>query len=104
MSRVALMLVLALALPLSAQEPATVTGRVTISQGAPENATVTLVGTTFTTTTDGSGRYRLTGVPPRQYTISVQSRGGSYTSRTVRLTPGATVTMNIALGVRVRSR
>jgi hypothetical protein len=84
------------------QEPATITGRVTNAQGQPSAATVTLVGTTFTTTTDAEGRYRLTEVPPRHYTLSVQSRGGAYATRHVRLTAGANATVNVVVGVQAR--
>jgi len=103
MTRLAMAGMLALALSAGApiQEPATLSGRVTNAQGAPPSAaTVTLVGTTFSATTDFDGRYRISGIPPRHYTMSVQSRDGSYVSRHVSLAPGQNATVNVVVGIR----
>ena len=90
--------------PLAAQEPATVTGRVTNAAGAPESAvTVRINALTVGTTTAADGTYRLV-VPAsrlqaaRQVTITASRVGLAPQSRTVTLTPGATLTQNFQLG------
>jgi TonB-linked SusC/RagA family outer membrane protein len=89
--------------PLSAQEPATVTGRVTNAQGAAENAvTVRINALNVGTTTAADGTYRLV-IPAARLrtgpqTITASRVGLATQSRTVTLTPGATLTQNFQLG------
>ena len=89
--------------PLAAQEPATVTGRVTNTQGAAENAvTVRINALNVGTTTATDGTYRLV-IPAARLrtgpqTITASRVGLASQSRTVTLTPGATLTQNFQLG------
>lgn len=89
--------------PLFAQEPATVTGRVTSVSGAAENAvSVRISALNVGTTTAADGTYRLV-VPAARLrsgpvTITASRVGLAPSSRTVTLSPGATVTQNFQLG------
>ncbi len=89
--------------PLSAQEPATVTGRVTNAQGAAENAvTVRINALNVGTTTAADGTYRLV-IPAARLrtgpqTITASRVGLATQSRTVTLAPGASLTQNFQLG------
>ena len=92
--------------PLSAQEPAVVTGRVTNAQGAAENAvTVRINALTIGTTTAADGTYRLV-IPAARltrsgpHTITASRVGLATQSRTVTLTPGASLTQNFQLGAQ----
>ena len=93
--------------PLAAQEPATVSGRVTNASGAAENAvTVRINSLSIGTTTAPDGTYRLvipasrlrTGQP---LTITASRVGLASSSRTVTLSPGAALTQNFQLGADV---
>ncbi|HEY0038560.1 MAG TPA: TonB-dependent receptor plug domain-containing protein, partial [Longimicrobium sp.] len=90
--------------PLSAQEPAVVSGRVTNAAGAAENAVLVRINSlNVGTTTSADGTYRLVIPAARirtgqQVTITASRVGLSSTSRTVTLSAGATLTQNFQLG------
>lgn len=92
---------------LLAQEPATVTGRVTNMAGAPENAvSVRIPQLTVGTTTGADGTYRLVIPASRlragQQVALVASRVGlSSQTRTLTLNPGSALTQNFQLGADV---
>ena len=93
--------------PLAAQQPATVSGRVTNAAGAAESAvTVRINALTVGTTTAPDGTYSLV-VPAsrlqsaRQVTITASRVGLASSSRTVTLSPGASLTQNFQLGADV---
>jgi TonB-linked SusC/RagA family outer membrane protein len=93
--------------PLAAQEPATVTGRVTNAAGAPESAvTVRINALTVGTTTAPDGTYSLVIPASRlrgsqQVTITASRVGLSSSSRTITLSPGIALTQNFQLGADV---
>jgi len=92
--------------PLAAQEPATITGRVTNAAGAAENAvTVRINALNVGTTTASDGTYRLVVPASRlgagqQVTLTASRVGLASATRTVTLTPGASLTQNFQLGAQ----
>lgn len=90
--------------PLLAQEPATVTGRVTNSSGGPENAVlVRIEALNVGTTTAADGSYRLVVPASRiragqQVTITASRVGLAPSSRQITLSPGAQVQQSFQLG------
>ena len=90
--------------PLLAQAPATVTGRVTNSSGGPENAVlVRIEALNVGTTTAADGSYRLVVPASRiragqQVTITAARVGLTASSRTITLSPGAQVEQSFQLG------
>ncbi|HYJ80939.1 MAG TPA: TonB-dependent receptor plug domain-containing protein [Longimicrobiaceae bacterium] len=92
---------------LQAQEPATVSGRVTNASGEPENAVaVRIDALNVGTTTGADGTYRLV-VPAgriragQQVTITASRVGLAAQTRAITLSPGAALTQNFALGADV---
>jgi iron complex outermembrane receptor protein len=88
-----------------AQAPIVVSGVVTTrADGLPvPGATVTLVGTTVSTTTDNDGRYRLE-IPPAMATagkvqIKVEGLGLPAKTIDVELTPAGTITADVSLSL-----
>lgn len=87
-----------------AQEPATVTGRVTNASGAPENAVLVRIdalGVGTTTAADGTFRLVIPASRVRagqQVTITASRVGLASQSRAVTLSPGANLTQNFQLG------
>jgi TonB-linked SusC/RagA family outer membrane protein len=92
---------------LPAQEPATVTGRVTNASGAPENAVLVRIealGIGATTSADGTYRLVVPGSrvrPGQQVTITASRVGLAPSSRTITLAPGAALTQDFQLGADV---
>ena len=92
---------------LLAQEPATVSGRVTNASGAPENAVlVRIEALGVGTTTSADGSYRLVIPASRvragqQVTITASRVGLAASSRPITLSPGANLTQNFQLGADV---
>ena len=89
----------------AAQTPVTVSGVVTTrADGLPvPGATVTLVGTTVSTTTDNDGRYRLE-IPPAlasagRVQIKVEGLGLPAKTVDVQLTPAGSITADVALSL-----
>lgn len=77
--------------------PGAISGKVTDSatNTAISGATVAYSG--GTTTTNASGAYTLTHVPPGQQTVTVSKTGYATTSKSQTVTSGATATLNFAL-------
>jgi TonB-linked SusC/RagA family outer membrane protein len=93
--------------PLAGQEPATVTGRVTNSAGAPESGVTVRINTlSISTATTANGTYRLV-IPAgrlrtgQQVAISASRVGLAQSTRTVTLSPGANLTQNFQLGTDI---
>ncbi|HEX6748974.1 MAG TPA: SusC/RagA family TonB-linked outer membrane protein [Longimicrobium sp.] len=92
---------------LLAQEPATVSGRVTNASGAPENAVMVRIDAlSVGTTTSADGSYRLVVPASRvragqQVTITASRVGLASSSRQITLNPGANLTQNFQLGADV---
>ncbi|WP_246002324.1 S8 family serine peptidase [Allorhizocola rhizosphaerae] len=89
-------------LSLTQAASATVSGTVTVDSDPVEGATVSLVGTPLTTTTNAAGFYSLTA-PQGNYQLSVQSPLRCSDSVTQTLTLTADVTVNVALPERTDS-
>ncbi len=109
MNRRFVRVLLALLVPslLAAQEPATVTGRVTNPQGQPESGVLVRIESLHVgASTAADGRYHLV-VPGarlgdgRAVTVTASRVGLSPVSRTVTLRPGATLTQNFQMGTSV---
>jgi TonB-linked SusC/RagA family outer membrane protein len=89
--------------PAAAQEPATVTGRVTGASGAGEaGVTVRIPSLTISTVTGANGAYRIVVPAARlrsgqQVTITATRVGLTTQSRTLTLNPGANLTQNFQL-------
>jgi TonB-linked SusC/RagA family outer membrane protein len=93
--------------PLAGQEPATVTGRVTNSAGAPESGVTVRINTLgISSATAANGTYRLV-IPAgrlragQQVAISASRVGLATSTRTVALSPGSAVTQNFQLGTDI---
>jgi TonB-linked SusC/RagA family outer membrane protein len=90
--------------PVPAQEPTTVSGRVTNAQGAAENAvTVRINALNVGTTTSVDGTYRLVIPASRlraaqQVTITASRVGLASSTRTITISPGNALTQNFQLG------
>jgi Ca-activated chloride channel family protein len=96
-------LLLLSAVPLAAQEPAIVTGRITNPQGQPEAAVlVRIESLNVGASSAADGRYRLV-IPGARIragqsaTLTASRTGLSPVSRTITLTPGATVTQDFPM-------
>ncbi|HEX5870980.1 MAG TPA: TonB-dependent receptor plug domain-containing protein, partial [Longimicrobium sp.] len=94
-------------LPLAAQEAATVTGRVTNAQGQPEAAVlVRIESLNAGASTGADGGYRLV-VPGARIRagqavqITASRQGLATVSRSVTLSPGATLTQNFQLAAQI---
>lgn len=90
--------------PLAAQEPATVTGRVTNAAGGTESGvTIRIEALSVGTTTAADGTYRLV-IPASRLrtgqtvTISASRVGLATSARSVTLNPGAVLAQNFVLG------
>ncbi len=87
---------------LAAQVTLSVSGTVRDTSGAVlpgVSLTVTsaITGRPFTATTDSSGRYRLSGLTPGTYQVTVEVSGFSVVRRTIQLTMGLTATVDFTL-------
>jgi iron complex outermembrane receptor protein len=60
-------------------------------------ATVTIVGTKTTATTDDAGGYKFENLEPGEIKLRIELEGFEPVERTIRLTAGATVTMQVPL-------
>lgn len=83
----------------SAQARGEVAGQVTAAESgaALSGAQVRIAGTARQTVTDAGGRYRLTGVAPGSYTLTVSVIGRAAGSRPVTVAAGETATANFSL-------
>lgn len=90
-------------LPLLAQQPATVSGRVTGAGGSPEAAVIVRISSlNLGTTTAADGSYRIVIPGARlsassQLSVTASKPGLSTVSHTVTVAPGSEVTQNFAL-------
>jgi len=77
--------------------PGTIEGTVTDSSSgeAIVDATVTVNG--MSATSDSSGAYVISDVPPRNYTVTASADGYEISSKTITLTAGENKTLNFAL-------
>jgi TonB-linked SusC/RagA family outer membrane protein len=82
-----------------AQARGEVAGQVTAAESgaALSGAQVRIAGTARQTVTDAGGRYRLTGVAPGSYTLTVSVIGRAAGSRAVTVAAGETATANFSL-------
>jgi hypothetical protein len=94
-----LLLLAALALAATAQEPAEVRGIVMDARGGEplSNVQVLLTGTAFRATTDGSGRFRITGVTPGDHILNASTVGYHLVKRPFHLDPGASQEFEVVL-------
>ena len=102
MKRLPLLLaLLPLAVPLSAQQQGTFTGRVTAGGSALDGAQVVLsqlvTATEYGGVTNESGRFEITGVPAGTYDVSVHLIGYSAQAQQVTLTGGGTETVDFEM-------
>ena len=102
MKRLYLMLaILPAALPLSAQQNATLTGTVTADGSALGSAQVvlsqTVTGAQYGGLTNENGRYNIIGIPAGTYEVSVQVIGFTTATEEVSLNAGATAMLDFAL-------
>ena len=87
-----------------------ITGTVTDPSGAiiPRVTVIaveTARGTQYTATTDETGQYRLTGLSPANYDVTVQSTGfGTQLQKGVVVTVGATVILDFHMSLAVRAQ
>lgn len=87
------------ALPLTAQQGASITGRVT-ARGTNEplaDARIVLVGTSLFTSTNSDGRFSLRNVPSGTLTTRIIRVGYTEQKRTVTVAPGQQVTLDVAM-------
>ena len=79
--------------------PGSVTGTVRddATEAPIEGATVSLLSTSFTTTTDAGGEYSLTEVPPGSYTLRVMATDYVGGDTPVTVSPGAETVENVGL-------
>jgi hypothetical protein len=62
------------------------------------NAWILVFAHRFFAVTDASGRYRIEGIPPGSYTVNIWNEAVPTESRSVTLTAGAPVELNVTLG------
>ena len=63
-----------------------------------EGATVHILGTEFTMTSDENGHFGITNVPPGMYTVEIYAPGYEVIlKREIRVSPGKTLPLNIEL-------
>jgi Carboxypeptidase regulatory-like domain len=87
----------------------TLRGQVADPSGAViPQASITLTsgaGASRTGTSDASGQYAIPGLPPGQYTVTVQATGFSpFTSPPVRIAPGQTQHLDVALVIQMEQQ
>jgi hypothetical protein len=88
------------AISLINNNPGTIQGSVSVnfaghSNLGVANATVSLRGTNFATTTDADGKFMLTSIPPGSYQIVVASPDVAATAQQIRVDAGANLQINI---------
>ncbi|MEX0893805.1 MAG: TonB-dependent receptor, partial [Gemmatimonadota bacterium] len=97
-----LAVLLAGALPVSAQHPGSLTGRITdAATGAPlEGAQVRVVRAGLSATTDAAGRYRFRALEPGTHTLTVERLGYAGTHAGVRVDNGRESRLDLSLEPR----
>jgi len=87
-----------MALPASAQQNATIKGRVITAEGKPaEGISVKLKGRKMGDATNGKGEYKISNVAPGGYTLQISAIGISYQERQVTVTAGEELQQNFSL-------
>ena len=80
---------------ISAQEKATVKGKITVSSDdSAEAISIALKGTRFGTITDENGNYKIKNVKPGTYTLKVSAVGYSSTEKKITINAGEELTAN----------
>jgi iron complex outermembrane receptor protein len=80
---------------ISAQEKATVKGKITVSHDdSPEAISIALKGTRFGTITDENGNYKIKNVKPGTYTLKVSAVGYSSTEKKITINAGDELVQN----------
>jgi len=83
---------------ISAQEKATIRGKISLSdKESPEGISLALKGTRFGTTTDEQGNYKLKNVKPGTYTLKVSYVGYTSTEKKITIKEGEELTENFQL-------
>ncbi|SHL62552.1 TonB-dependent receptor [Flavobacterium chilense] len=83
---------------ISAQEKATIKGKISLSdKESPEGISLALKGTRFGTTTDEQGNYKLKNVKPGTYTLKVSYVGYTSTEKKIIIKEGEELTENFKL-------
>ena len=94
-------ILLVIALPLSAQQPGTVTGTVTAEGAGVVGAQVILshteTGAQYGGLTEAGGRYAVMGVPAGSYNFTIQMIGFSADAEVVSVTSGETTSHDVAM-------
>ncbi|HSG81597.1 MAG TPA: TonB-dependent receptor [Gemmatimonadota bacterium] len=92
----------ALALPVWAQYPGELTGRVTDAiTGAPvENAFIEVIGTGLTAYSDGRGEFGIRGLEPGRHTVRVTRMGYEPQEREIEARNGAATRVTFSLGLQ----
>ncbi|MDR6785919.1 iron complex outermembrane receptor protein [Pedobacter africanus] len=86
------------ALPASAQQNATIKGRVVTAEGKPaEGISVKIKGRKIGDATNGKGEYKISNVSPGDYTLQISAIGISYQERQVTVTAGEELQQNFSL-------
>ncbi|WP_264552676.1 TonB-dependent receptor [Flavobacterium sp. N2038] len=80
---------------ISAQEKATIKGKITVSHDdSPEAISIALKGTRFGTITDENGNYKIKNVKPGTYTLKVSAIGYSSTEKKITVNAGDELVQN----------
>lgn len=86
------------ALPASAQQNATVKGRVVTAEGKPaEGISVKIKGRKIGDATNGKGEYKISNVAPGDYTLQISAIGISYQERQITVAAGEELQQNFSL-------
>jgi iron complex outermembrane receptor protein len=81
-----------------AQQGGTLSGTITSTDGMPlEGANVVLLGTQKGAAADAEGTYRISNIPPGEYTVRITFVGFKSQERTVRIDAGSTRTLTLRL-------
>lgn len=85
-------------LPASAQQNATIKGRVVTAEGKPaEGISVKIKGRKMGDATNGKGEYKISNVAPGDYTLQISAIGISYQERKVTVNAGEELQQNFSL-------
>lgn len=83
---------------ISAQEKATIKGKISLNNNeSPEGVSVALKGTRFGTITDQDGNYKIKNIKPGTYTLKVSAVGYTTTEKKITLNEGQELTENVNL-------
>jgi iron complex outermembrane receptor protein len=81
-----------------AQDPGTVSGRITLSDDTPaENISVVLKGTNYSAVSNKDGEYEIKNVAPGKYTLRISAVGISAVEEIIRLNEGERISQDFTL-------